>query len=63
VLAHEAQRQAEADRDRAKTAEDQAATEAAIAQAVNAFLQEDLLGQVTSAPTGWESGGNQLLTV
>jgi serine/threonine protein kinase len=70
VLAHEAQRQAEADRDRAKTAEGQAkaaegraATEAAIAQAVNAFLQEDLIGQVTSARPDWESGNSGLLTV
>jgi tetratricopeptide (TPR) repeat protein len=70
VLANEAQRQAEADRDRAKTAESQAkaaegraATEAAIAQAVNAFLQEDLIGQVTSARPGWETGNSGLLTV
>jgi tetratricopeptide (TPR) repeat protein len=48
---------------RAEAAESQAATEAAIAQAVNAFLQEDLLGQVTRGPTDWESGGNQPLTV
>jgi serine/threonine protein kinase/tetratricopeptide (TPR) repeat protein len=60
VLAHEAQRQAEADRDRAKTAEGQAkvaesraATEAAISQAVSDFLQRDLLRQVDSDEDAW----------
>jgi serine/threonine protein kinase/tetratricopeptide (TPR) repeat protein len=75
--ATEAQHQAETDRDRAQVAEGKAntnlerardaekhaTTEAAIARAVNAFLQEDLLGQVTSAPPGWESGEPRLLTV
>jgi serine/threonine-protein kinase len=68
--ATEAQHQAEADRDRAKTSETesnaaklQATTEAAIARAVNAFLQEDLLGQVASAPPDWHSGENSLYTV
>jgi serine/threonine protein kinase/tetratricopeptide (TPR) repeat protein len=76
--ARKAQLQAEADRDWAKTAESQAkteqaraqaaesraATEAAIARAVNAFLQEDLLGQAwrVSRPGG-ESAGNSNLTV
>jgi serine/threonine protein kinase len=70
-------KQAETDRDRATTAEGQAKTnlerareakkradtEAAIARAVNEFLQVDLLGQVASAPPGWESGESRLLTV
>src|SRR5262249_15777156 len=63
-------KQAEADRDRAKTAETeanaarlQATTDAAIAQAVNACLQEDLLRQVDSAPPDWHSGENRLITV
>src|SRR5262245_30872913 len=77
VRATEAQHQAEADRDRATTAEgkpntnlerareaeQRATTEAAIARAVNAFLQEDLLGQVASAPPDWNSGESRLLTV
>ena len=42
----DAQRQAEADRDRAETAEQKAATEAAIAKAVSDFFQHDLLRQV-----------------
>ena len=59
VRARDAQHQAEADRDRAKNAEiqakhdqdraqaaERAATEAAIARAVNDFLQADVLGQV-----------------
>jgi tetratricopeptide (TPR) repeat protein len=64
VVAREAQYQAEADRDRAKTAEGRAATEAAIARAVNDFLQGDLLGQVMSVPELSEaSAGNPQLTV
>ncbi len=47
-----AERQAKTDQDRAETAERRAATEAAIARAVNDFLQEDLLGQANIAPTG-----------
>jgi serine/threonine protein kinase len=57
VVALDAQHQAEADRDRARSAEGQAlaaesraATESAIARAANEFLQEDLLGQAASAP-------------
>ena len=64
LRATEAKAEAEADRDRAKTAERQAiteqeraktaersaATEAAIARAVNDFLQGDLLGQVNRLP-------------
>jgi non-specific serine/threonine protein kinase/serine/threonine-protein kinase len=76
--ATEAQHQAEADRDRAQTAEGQAktnlerareaekhaTTEAAIARAVNDFLQGDLLGQVMSVPEFSEaSAGNPHLTV
>jgi hypothetical protein len=71
-------KQAEADRDRARTAEgkaetnlerareaeQRAATEAAIARAVNDFLQEDLLGQVTSVPGFSEAfAGDPHLTV
>jgi serine/threonine protein kinase/tetratricopeptide (TPR) repeat protein len=55
VRARDAQRQAESDRDRAETAQRQAeaaerraANEAAIARAVNEFLQGDLLGQVNT---------------
>jgi serine/threonine protein kinase len=48
---------------RAEAAESQAATEAAIAQAVNAFLQEDLLGQVANAPPDWQPGEARVLTV
>jgi serine/threonine protein kinase/Tfp pilus assembly protein PilO len=64
VVAREAQRQAEDDRDRAQSAESQAkaeqdraegaerraATEAAIARAVNAFLQTDVLEQADGVP-------------
>jgi serine/threonine protein kinase len=64
VVARDAQRQAEADRDRAQQAERRAATEAAIARAVNEFLQGDLLGQVSSAPpVHRELDGNRYLTV
>jgi serine/threonine protein kinase len=71
-------KQAEADRDRAETAEgkaetnlerakeaeQRATTEAAIARAVNDFLQGDLLGQVTSVPEFSDpSAGNPSLTV
>jgi serine/threonine protein kinase/tetratricopeptide (TPR) repeat protein len=78
VHALEAQRQAETDRDRAKTAETQAkidqgraqtaekqaTTEAAIARAVNEFLQQDLLGQADSDPQFRDDlGGNTKLTV
>jgi serine/threonine protein kinase len=85
AVAREAQRQAEADRkqaeidrDRAKSAESQAkteqaraqaaegraTTEASIARAVNGFLQGDLLGQVTSVPEFSEAfEGNPNLTV
>jgi serine/threonine protein kinase len=71
-------KQAETDRDRAKTAEgkartnlerskeaeQRAATEAAIARAVNDFLQNDLLGQVSSSPKiDDEFGGIPDLTV
>jgi serine/threonine protein kinase/tetratricopeptide (TPR) repeat protein len=70
-------KQAEADRDRAKTAEGKAesnlerarqaekraTTEAAISRAVNAFLQEDLLGQVASAPPGRAFGEYRPFTV
>jgi serine/threonine protein kinase len=71
-------KQAETDRDRAKTAEGEAKTnlervkeekkradtEAAIAKAVNDFLQGDLLGQVFSVPEFSEaSSGNPDLTV
>jgi serine/threonine protein kinase/tetratricopeptide (TPR) repeat protein len=72
LIARDAQHQAEADRDRAKTAEvtaqaakRQATTEAAVARAVKDFLQEDLFGQANSAPEddnqGWN--GNANLTV
>jgi tetratricopeptide (TPR) repeat protein len=78
VVAREAQFQAEVDRDRAQTAErksktDQerareaerrAATEAAIAQAVNEFLQRDLLGQAANSPQSDEEiKRNPYLTV
>jgi serine/threonine protein kinase len=77
-LAEADRKQAEADRDRATTAEgkaktnleraqeaeQRATTEAAIAKAVNDFLQGDLLGQVTSVPEFSEaSAGNPDLTV
>jgi serine/threonine protein kinase/tetratricopeptide (TPR) repeat protein len=71
VRARDAQRQAESDRVRAETAqhkaeaaEGRAATEAAIARAVNEFLQVDLLGQAGSAPEfGGEFGGQSNITV
>src|SRR5262249_51158637 len=71
VRAHDAQLQAEADRDRATTAESQAkiaenraANEAAMARAVNEFLQQDLLGQAGSLPRfGQDVGRNSDLTV
>jgi eukaryotic-like serine/threonine-protein kinase len=53
--ARSAELQAKTEQDRAKTAERGAATEAAIARAVNDFLQDDLLRQVNS--------GNANLTV
>src|SRR5262249_38098138 len=57
VRAREAQAHAE-------VAERRAADEAAIAQAVNDFLQADLLGQVGSLPkSNDEFGGNPNLTV
>jgi serine/threonine-protein kinase len=62
--AETARKQAESDRDWAKTAERHAATEAAIARAVNDFLQGDLLEQVHSVPAISEaSAGNPDLTV
>ena len=49
---------------RAEAAERQAATDAAIAQAVNDFLQQDLLGQAASArPADREFEGEPYLTV
>jgi tetratricopeptide (TPR) repeat protein len=64
VVARDAQHQAEADRDRAEAAEGRAATEAAIARAVNTFLQEDLLKQANSAPEGGpRSNGDPNVTV
>ena len=71
VKARDAQKQAEADRDRVKTAlskeeaaNRQAATDAAIAKAVNDFLQGDLLGQVASTPQpDQDTGGDLYLTV
>jgi non-specific serine/threonine protein kinase/serine/threonine-protein kinase len=49
---------------RARDAQRTAATEAAIARAVNDFLQDDVLGQVMSAPqSGGEFAGNPNLTV
>jgi serine/threonine protein kinase len=69
--AREAQRQAEADRDRAaaaqqesEAAETRATNEAAIARAVKEFLQQDLLRQVDSDPEFQdEVAGNANLTV
>ncbi len=61
--ATEAQHQAENDRDRAEAAEGRATTEAAIARAVNTFLQEDLLKQANSAEDGLASNGDPNLTV
>jgi len=49
-LAAERLKHAEAESARAGVAEKRATTEAAIAKAVNAFVQQDLLGQVTSLP-------------
>jgi serine/threonine protein kinase len=50
--------------DNEKNARKDAATEAAIAQAVNRFLQDDLLGQAHRGPQDdAESGGTQYLTV
>jgi tetratricopeptide (TPR) repeat protein len=71
VVARDAQHQAEADRDRAQAAEGEAQAagrrateEATIARAVNQFLQEDLLGQVSAAPQdGLGSKGHSNLTV
>jgi serine/threonine protein kinase len=64
---HEAEadrREAEAARDRAEAAESRATTEAAIAPAVNDFLQRDLLAQAASAaPPGQEIGADPYLTV
>jgi tetratricopeptide (TPR) repeat protein len=54
VRAHDAQLQAEADRKRATT-------EAAVAQAVNNFLQDDILKQASNAPqddTAWNGDPN-----
>jgi serine/threonine protein kinase/tetratricopeptide (TPR) repeat protein len=70
-VARDAQRQAEADRDRAEAvqqkseaAEARATTEAAIARAVNDFLQDDLLRQAGSVPlSGERVAGNPNLTV
>jgi tetratricopeptide (TPR) repeat protein len=50
VLARDAQKQAEADRDRTEISERKAATEAAIAKSINEFFQNDVLLQVTRAP-------------
>ncbi len=71
VKARNAQNQAETERDLAKTAECETAaaekhanTEAAIARAVNDFLQHDLLRQVNRSPLGAdELDGNSDLTV
>jgi serine/threonine protein kinase/tetratricopeptide (TPR) repeat protein len=64
IRAHDAQLQAESDRDWAKSAERRATDEAAIARAVSNFLQDDLLRQAGSIPQGdQESKGNPYLTV
>jgi tetratricopeptide (TPR) repeat protein len=71
VIARDAQHQAETDRDRAETAltkveaaERRATTEAAVARAVNIFLQDDLLKQANSEPQDYsESMGNPDLTM
>ncbi len=71
LRATDAQRQAERDRDRAETsqrkaeaAEGRAATEAAIARAVNNFLQNDLLRQAWGSPENpMQFGGDYKLTV
>src|SRR5262249_42678082 len=60
LRAWEALDQAEVDRDRAEAAESRAASEAAIATAVNEFLQQDLLGY---QPPGDEMRGDPNLTV
>jgi serine/threonine protein kinase/tetratricopeptide (TPR) repeat protein len=71
-LTETARKEAEADRDRARNAEDQAKaaenraeTEAAVARAVSDFLQNDLLRQVNRAPEmiRFNSGANENLTV
>ncbi len=62
--ARTAEGKAETNLERAREAEQRAATEAAIARAVNDFLQGDLLGQVRSVPASSEaSTGNPSLTV
>jgi tetratricopeptide (TPR) repeat protein len=62
--AQSAERQAKTEQDRAQTAERRAATEAAIARAVNAFLQQDLLGQADGEhPAIWAKGEKPYLTV
>jgi serine/threonine protein kinase len=62
--AEAAERQAKTDQERAQAAERRATTEAAIARAVNDFLQADLLGQVGSLPQfNDEFGSSQNLTV
>jgi serine/threonine protein kinase/tetratricopeptide (TPR) repeat protein len=60
IRAHDAQLQAEADRDRAEeaqgkaeAAEGRSATDSAIAQAVNDFLQRDLLRQLDPGEDDW----------
>jgi serine/threonine protein kinase len=64
VDANAARRLADERLDNEKTARSEAATEAAVARAVNDFLQGDLLGQVISVPEFSEtSAGNQPLTV
>ncbi len=64
IRATDAQRQAEADRDRAEVAEKRTAEEAAIARTVSDFLQHDLLDQVDSDPKFRDEGdGNTKLTV
>jgi serine/threonine protein kinase len=64
VDANAARRLADERLDNEKTARSEAATEAAIAKAVNDFLQGDLLGQVMSVPEfSAASAGNPDLTV
>jgi serine/threonine protein kinase len=60
VIARDAQHQAEGDRDRAEAAESRATTEAAIARAVNRFLQEDMLKN--DSPDGYNWKRNPDLT-
>jgi serine/threonine protein kinase/tetratricopeptide (TPR) repeat protein len=63
-LADNRRKDAEAESSRASEAEKRATTEAAIARAVNEFLQGDLIGQAASAPlTNLEIGGDPYLTV